>query len=251
MLTNKHISLQAEKTNVVVLLQARMSSSRLPGKVLRPLSGSPMLLQQVNRIKQAKKVNQVIVCTSIEASDDAIEKLCNSNNIQCFRGSLNNVLDRFYKASLNIEVDHIVRLTGDCPLIDANIIDSVIDKHLEANNDYTSNCHPYTLPKGLDTEVFSKATLNKVWQLAKQKDQQEHVTLYINQNPELFKRGNYVYSIDYSNERWTVDYPEDFDLVEAIYNGLYEKKPLFDVEDIMSYLDQHPDIRMLNRQYMA
>ncbi|MEW6983222.1 NTP transferase domain-containing protein [Colwelliaceae bacterium 6471] len=237
--------------NNAVFLQARMSSTRLPGKVLLPILGEPMLARQVERIKQATLISDVIVCTSSETTDDPIELMCDQYNIRCFRGSLNNVLDRFYQANQAIKADNIIRLTGDCPLTDGDIIDQVIRLHLEEKNDYTSNCHPYTLPDGLDIEIMTQATLAKVWTLAECDDYREHVTLFINKNASLFKRGNFAYSRNYSNERWTVDYPEDFLFVDAVFNALYPISPTFTVEDIIQFLDKHPDVRKLNSKYMT
>jgi len=210
-----------------------------------------MLLQQVERIGQAKLVDKVLICTSLDNSDKDIALFCQQNHIDCFRGDLSNVLDRFYQANQQEKADHIVRLTGDCPLTDPAIIDAVISQHLAQQNDYTSNCHPYTLPDGLDVEIIKKEVLNDIWQRAKAPHYQEHVTLFINHHPEQFKRGNYTYPNNYAKERWTVDYPEDFQLVNAIYNALYQQGRCFSVEEIMLFLNNHPEIKKLNEKYIS
>lgn len=236
---------------IAVFLQARMSSSRLPGKVLMPLAGKPMLLQQIERIKQARSVDELVVCTSVESSDDGIAKLCRDHQITCFRGSLNDVLDRFYQANQQIKAQHIIRLTGDCPLIDPSVIDAIVTQHLAEQNDYTSNCHPYTLPDGLDVEIFTEKSLNTLWQTAQANEYREHVTLYINQHPQHFKRGNYRYSKDYSSERWTVDHLEDFEMVSQVFNTLYPDNPNFTLEDVVTFLHAHPEIKQLNRHHIS
>lgn len=231
-------------------LQARMSSSRLPGKVLKNLAGMPMLWMQVQRIRKANHINQVIVCTSSESSDDAIEEFCQLHQIDCFRGSLYRVLTRFADASSIFPSEHIVRLTADCPLSEPQIIDNVIDQHLEQKNEFTSNCNPYTLPDGLDVEVMSKSCFNKVIQGASTDDHYEHVTKYIYEHLSDFKVGNYRHSPDYSDHRWTVDYPEDFALVEAVLS-LSDKSPIdIELADVVQILNTHPEVRDLNRHYI-
>ena len=138
---------------ILGIVQARFNSTRLPGKVLKLLQGRPMLLQQIHRVERAKRIDQVLVATSDGLEDDVIALMCAKHGVQCFRGSLDDVLDRYYKAALQFEAEHIVRLTGDCPLIDPNVVDSVIEHHLREGNDYTSNTQPPTFPDGLDTEV--------------------------------------------------------------------------------------------------
>ena len=171
----------------IAILQARVSSSRLPRKVLKILKGKPMLLHQIERVAQSKRIDQLYVATSNLAEDDEIEDLCNQNGINCFRGSLSDVLDRYYQLSSILQPSHIVRLTGDCPLIDHKIIDNVIDFHIKGNYDYTSNAQPPTFPDGMDVEVMRYGVLKQAWSDAKLKSQREHVTLYIYQKMKNIK----------------------------------------------------------------
>ncbi|MBA6253839.1 MULTISPECIES: cytidylyltransferase domain-containing protein [unclassified Colwellia] len=234
---------------VNIILQARMNSSRLPGKVLMPILGQPILALQIARLAKVTQVNKLIIATSTEPSDDAIDRLCDTLNIACFRGNLNNVLDRYYQASLLYPSEHIVRITGDCPLIDAQVIDHVILAHLTGGFDYTNNCEPATFPDGLDVEVMTKKTLKSSWLQAVKPSELEHVTLFIRNHPEQFSCGSYLHECDLSAHRWTVDEQEDFELVERIYNDLYPKNNNFSFQDILKYLAKHPALLKINQDF--
>ncbi len=231
---------------ILAILQARFSSSRLPGKVLKPLLGVPMLLRQIERLQRAKKIDQLLVVTSTEPSDDSIEKLCADNDIACFRGNLNDVLDRFYQAARPLQPDHIVRLTADCPLTDPALIDDVIEFYIAGNYDYASNAVEPTYPDGLDVEVCRFACLEQAWQEAKLPSQREHVTPFIHQQPQRFSIGHYKNPVNLSHLRWTVDEPKDFELVTKIYEALYPKNPSFSTQDILILLDEHSELVHLN-----
>src|SRR5438132_2399961 len=161
---------------VVAIIQARMTSSRLPGKVLADVCGKPMLYYVVTRAQQAKRLDLVVVATSNESSDDTIETFCELHRVSCFRGSKDDVLDRYYRAAERYRGDVIVRLTADCPLIDPLIIDKVVETLLPGNFDYVSNIREVTYPDGLDTEVFTQNTLNQTWREAATPSEREHVT---------------------------------------------------------------------------
>ncbi len=233
---------------IVAILQARLSSSRFPGKVLKPLLGVPMLLRQIERVKRSKNIAQVIVATSTEHSDDPLAKLCIENGIECYRGSLNDVLDRFYHAASRsrIRPSHIVRLTGDCPVTDWHIIDQVIDLHIAGDFDYTTNAIQSTFPDGLDVEIMKYAVLERTWKDATLPSHREHVTLFINQQADLFKIGILKNDVDLSHHRWTVDEQSDFELVDIIYNALYPSNPDFITADILAFLDENPGLNLLN-----
>lgn len=233
----------------LAILQARMSSSRLPGKVMKPILGKPMLLRQIERIKKSNFIDNLIVATTIEVEDAKIAFMCKENNILCYRGSLENVLDRFYKISIKYQPDNIIRLTGDCPLIDPDIIDKVIECHLNNGNDYTSNSIPPTFPDGLDTEVFTVNTLKKIYNEANRPSLKEHVTLYVNENPDLFKIENVANSVNLSSHRWTVDEQEDYELVSRIYESLYPKNPNFNMHDILCFLEKHKELQKVNAMF--
>ena len=235
--------------SINVILQARFSSTRLPGKVLKTIVNKPMLALQIERIQRAELVDKIIVATSIEQDDDAIAHLCDQLAIPCFRGKLTDVLDRFRQTSRQYPSDHIVRLTGDCPLIEPTIIDQVISLHLKQNADYTSNCCSPCLPDGLDVEVFTQKALANSWQQASKPSEREHVTQYIRNHNELFTLADYQHSPDLSNHRWTVDEPADFELVAQIYQHLYPKKPNFTLNDILNLFKQHPHLAEINNQF--
>ncbi len=235
--------------SVNVILQARFSSTRLPGKVLKNIVLKPMLALQIERIKRAKLVDKIIVATSIEQDDDVIANLCKKLDVTCFRGNLNDVLDRFYHAAKAFPSEHIVRLTGDCPLIEAEIIDQVIALHLKQSADYTSNCFIPCLPDGLDVEIFTHQALKQSWQQATKPSEREHVTQYIRNHSELFTLADFQYTPDLSMHRWTVDEPSDFELVEKIYQNLYPSNPNFTMADILTLLEQQPNLIEINNKF--
>jgi spore coat polysaccharide biosynthesis protein SpsF len=231
---------------ILAILQARTSSTRLPGKVLKPILGHPMLSLQVERIQRSKKVDKLIIATSNDRSDNDIENLCINIQIPCFRGSLDDVLDRFYQTAIQYKPEHVVRLTGDCPLIDPQIIDEVIDFCIKRDFDYVSNCVEPTFPDGLDVEIFSFTVLEKAWHEALLPSYREHVTPFIRQHPEMFKVGHYKNKVDLSHLRWTVDEPEDFEFVSQIYKELYPQNPTFITEDILELISRKPSLLGIN-----
>ena len=227
---------------VIGILQARTNSTRLPGKVLMNILGEPMILHQLRRLKTSVLLDDIIVATSGEKSDDVLAAVCAAAGYRVFRGSLNDVLDRFVKAIENDSYDHIVRLTGDCPLTDTNVIDEIIRRHLQADNDYTSNGLNPTYPDGLDAEIFKFSALVNAWENAVLPSHREHVTPYICAHPEMFSLENYENDRDLSAMRWTVDEAEDFEFVTAVYRNLYPSKANFTMADILVLLDDRPDI---------
>ena len=235
---------------IAAILQARVSSSRLPGKVLKPILGKPMLLLQVERVNRARRIERLVVATSTDRSDDAVETLCRSNGIACSRGSLADVLDRYYQAAKPLGAEHIVRLTGDCPLADPAVIDAVIAFHIEGGYDYTSNTLEPTWPDGLDVEVVRFSCLEAAWKEATLPSQREHVLPFIHQQPARFRLGSYRSAQDLSQYRWTVDEPEDFELVKAIYEELYPTNPAFTTQDALDLLKRRPGLADLNKRFI-
>ena len=232
---------------IFAILQARTSSTRLPGKVLKPILGCSMLSLQIERIQRSKKIDKLIVATSNDRSDSDIDNLCINIQIPCFRGSLDDVLDRFYQTAMQYKLEHVVRLTGDCPLIDPEIIDDVIEFYLKGGYDYATNSMvPYTFPDGLDVEVFRFTVLEKAWHEALLPSYREHVTPFIRQHPEKFKVGHYKNEVDLSYLRWTVDEPEDFEFVSQIYKELYPQNPTFITEDILELINRKPSLLEIN-----
>jgi spore coat polysaccharide biosynthesis protein SpsF len=234
---------------ILAILQARISSIRLPGKVLKPILGEPMLARQIERLRRAKKFDKLIVATSTDPSDDVLEEFCRRVGVPCFRGSLNDVLDRFYQAALPYAPEHVVRLTGDCPLIDPELVDRTIEFHLEGGYDYTSNTLDPTFPDGLDTEVFRLDALCRAWQEAVLPSEREHVTVYIYKRPDKFRLGIYRSLIDLSYYRWTVDEPDDLELVDKIYSAIYPVNPCFNTSEVLVFLAKTPGLSTYNTNH--
>lgn len=231
---------------VIAVLQARTGSSRLPGKVLRPLLGKPMLERQIERVRRARSISRLVVATSEGPEDDAINALCADLGVECFRGSLDDVLDRFYRAALPHRPSLVVRLTGDCPLSDPALIDRVVATQLSGGFDYVSNALNPSYPDGLDVEVMTYACLESAWREARLPSQREHVTPFIHSQPERFRIGEVRSETDLSGLRWTVDEPADFALVEQIYGALHASRPDFDTSDVLALLDRRPELRTCN-----
>lgn len=235
--------------SVCAILQARVSSNRLPGKVLLPIVGKPMLQLELERVARAKRIDRIVVATSTDASDDEIQCLCDGIGIPCFRGSLDDVLDRFYRAALEAKPDYVLRLTGDCPLMDPEMIDEIIDYCLVGGYDYVCNTVKPTFPDGLDAWVCRFGALEKTWQEAKMPSEREHVVTYIKSNPDRFKIGSFEGSADLSRLRWTVDEKEDLELVSRIYEALYPQNPAFKTSDVLALLEEYPELKTLNTHY--
>jgi spore coat polysaccharide biosynthesis protein SpsF (cytidylyltransferase family) len=201
------------------ILQARMSSSRLPGKVLKQINNKPILKYEVDRVLKSKKIDKLVIATSINKEDDEIEKFANSIGVDCYRGDLNNVLKRYYECALKYNADTIIRITGDCPVIAPDVIDNIMDLFEKSKVDYISNTLERTFPDGLDVEVFSFTTLKKIYFKATDKDDLEHVTRYIYTHSDEFKIEQYKNDIDYSYMRWTLDTIDDFYFFKSIYKN--------------------------------
>ncbi len=231
---------------VLAIVQARLSSTRLPGKVLMPILGRPMLWRQLERVKLAKSIDRLIVATSDQPEDRQLVDMCREFGVECYCGSLDDVLDRFYQAARLYQADHIVRLTGDCPVADPQVIDAVIDCYRSGNCDYASNINPPTFPDGLDVEVMRFDCLEQAWREAKLPSQREHVTPFIWQQPQRFKLVNFTNDTVLSHLRWTVDEPEDFEFITKVYEALYPTDSGFSMLRILSLLEKQPRLCELN-----
>lgn len=234
--------------STAIIVQARMGSTRLPGKVMMKLLGRPMLDQQIERLKRVKNVDSIIVATSTAFGDNTIEALCADLAVPCFRGSEDDVLARYYDAAKSADADTLVRVTGDCPLIDPQLIDDMIARYDSESDalDYLSNTVERTYPRGLDTEVVSMSALERAHNEATEQPQREHVTPYIWQNPDKFSVAAYTDEKDYSHHRWTVDTVQDLVLVQKMFEALYPKQPDFSWHDCLALLKQHPDWVRIN-----
>jgi len=231
---------------ILAVLQARVSSTRLPGKVLREILGAPMILRQINRVQRARSIGRLLLATSTDPVDDPLALLCMQNDVACFRGSLDDVLDRFYQAARPHLPEHVVRLTGDCPLADPALIDHVVGTHVAGGFDYTSNTIPPTYPDGLDIEVIRSTCLEEAWREAELPSEREHVTPFLYGRPERYRIGAVRNAMDLSALRWTVDEPDDFVLVRTIYEALYPGNPAFTTEDILALLERTPALKTWN-----
>lgn len=233
---------------VTAIIQARMGSSRLPGKVLKEVNGKPLLLHQIERLKTCRWIDQLLVATTNEQQDNQIVEFCEKYNINVFRGSENNVLERYYKAWEKFGGETIVRLTSDCPIIDAEIVDETIKYYLNNNFDYVSNTLERTFPRGLDTEVFSADALKVSYNSAILERDKEHVTPYIYTNPDKFKMGSYKGQTDYSQYRWTVDTEEDFELIERLLNTYIGKENELNLITAVNLMKENPAWFEINRE---
>ncbi|MBE0525249.1 MAG: glycosyltransferase family protein [Methanosarcinales archaeon] len=231
----------------MAIVQARMGSTRLPGKVLLNLEGKTVLEHVVRRIEASEHVDDVVVATTISKADLRIVELCAHLGISIYCGSESDVLDRYYQAAKLFKANNILRITSDCPVIDARIIDEVISLHLKTNADYTSNTLRETYPDGQDIEVFTFASLKTAWNNAKLASEREHVTPYIRNNPEFFKYSSLESKEDLSQKRWTLDNAEDLDFLRLVYKYLYNKNQLFGMADILSLIIEKPEIEQINQ----
>lgn len=231
---------------ILAVLQARMSSSRFPGKVLAPLLGEPMLFRQIERIRRARGIGSLVVATSSDSSDQPLADACIAHGVPVARGSLNDVLDRFVTAAQPFAPDAVVRLTGDCPLADPAVIDAIVARYREGAFDYVSNVEPATYPDGLDVEIVRMTALMRAHREARLPSEREHVTPYVRNHPEIFPRANVANPVDLSHLRWTVDEPADLAFVAAIYQRLYPANPAFTTRDILDLLDRNPKLADIN-----
>ena len=218
-----------------------MSSTRYPGKVLAPLVGQPMILRQLERIQRAKTLDAIMVATSTDASDDELAEIVKANGFNVVRGDLNDVLARFIQVIDQYQPETVVRLTADCPLISPRVIDQVVERFNQGDCDYASNTMTPTYPDGLDVEVVKASVLREVADMSTDGHEREHVTLGVYRRPEKYRIANVAGDVDLSHLRWTVDTPDDFAFVAAVYDELYPAKPDFDLADVLAYLERHPE----------
>lgn len=231
---------------ILAILQARASSTRLPGKVLLPMAGAPMLARQIERLQRAKRLDKLVLATSDRADDDPVAEVAAVAAIGCYRGSLDDVLDRYYQAALPHRPEYVVRVTGDCPLADWDVIDRVVEFAVDGGYDYASNTLKPTWPDGLDVEVTTFAALETAWREADTTLEREHVMPFITTRPDRFRLGSYENDRDLSSLRWTVDEPRDYAFVSRVYDALYLANPAFTTEDVLALLAERPELADLN-----
>jgi spore coat polysaccharide biosynthesis protein SpsF len=239
----------------VIIVQARTGSTRLPGKVLLPIAGKPLLVRLLERLRAATQADEVVVASSIESADDLIEEICTEIGYRCFRGHPTDLLDRHYRTAEFSGADTIVKIPSDCPLIDPHVIDRVLSFYKEhtADYDFVSDLHPATYPDGNDVEVIPFGILEEAWRSATKKYEREHTTPFIWEQPERFRIGNVEWEtgLDYSmSHRFTIDYREDYDFIRRVFDELWtEDNPIFSLGDILRLLEEKKEIYEINSKY--
>ena len=227
------------------IIQARLTSTRLQGKVLMDLEGVPLLSRLYDRVLRARTLEQVALAIPETASNDPLAEFCSKAGMLFFRGSENDVLDRFYLTAKKFDADPVVRITADCPLIDADVIDRVVSDYKSGGADYVSNTLRLTFPDGLDTEVMTFHALGQAYEEARLSSEREHVTPYIWKHPELFRTRSILNDRDLSALRWTVDEPRDFEFVLAVYQEFGNR--YFGMREVLQLIDRRPELAVVNR----
>jgi spore coat polysaccharide biosynthesis protein SpsF len=231
---------------ILAVLQARMSSTRLPGKVMADLEGAPMILRQIERLRRARRLERIVVATSTDPSDDSLAALLAAHGVPVHRGPLDDVLARYEGALRAFPAEVLVRLTADCPLADPEVIDATVEMLLETGLDYGANTpDPRCFPKGLDVEVMRAEALLRAAREARDPYEREHVTPYLYRHPELFDRAFLHQEADEADVRWTVDRPDDLEFVRAVYAALYPADPAFTSDDVRAFVRSRPDLHAL------
>lgn len=233
----------------VIIVQARMASTRLPGKIMKQVLGKTIIEYQIERLRRVKQADKLVIATTGYGEEQPIIDLCKRLGVDYFRGSESDVLSRYYGAATKYGADIVVRITSDCPLIDPAVVAGVIDHFQRRHSqvDYVSNTFPeLTYPRGMDTEVFSYRVLKEAYHEAVDQPEREHVTIFIKRRPERYRIVNLPYSQDVSRHRWTVDTPEDLELITRILTELYPENPRFTLEDCLDLLKKHPEWEEIN-----
>lgn len=231
----------------VAIIQARLGSTRLPGKVFLKLANKPLIWHVVNRLTYSKSIDKIVLATTTNPSDDDLYNWAKNEKICTYRGSENNVLERFYHAAKENNAKIIIRVTADDPFKDPQIIDKVIEKLEMENLDFAYNNNPPTYPEGLDTEVFTFEALQKAFYSSNDDFEKEHVTQFFYRNLKLFKQSNYSYNEDLSYLRWTIDTEIDLQMATQVYDNLYNEARIFLMNDILEFLKSNPKIGLMNK----
>jgi spore coat polysaccharide biosynthesis protein SpsF len=221
---------------VVAVVQARASSQRFPQKVLADVEGHPVLVRLLRRLRGSSECSALAVATSTREDDDVVADLAESEDVAVVRGPLDDVLERYRLAAEALDAEAVVRVTGDCPLVDPHVIDDVVRRFRESSADYVSNVRPPTFPDGLDVEVISRTALDRSAREAALPSEREHVTVYIAEHPELFRSENVAHDPDLSRMRWTVDYPDDLAFVRGVFRTFRRREDVFGMEEVVAAL---------------
>ncbi len=218
----------------------------MPGKVLEPLAGIPVIRHVVDRVSRATAVDECMVVTSIDPKNLSLVREVSTFGTRVFVGSEDDVLDRFWQATRLTDAAHVVRITADCPAIDPEIIDATLNQHFRDGNDYTSNSDPPSWPDGLDVEVMTRTALEASWSNAQEPKEREHVTPYMRTNSKRFRKGNYTAPYDLSEYRWTLDREADYRFLSSVFDRLFRDKPAFGYKDVLELLDREPELLAIN-----
>jgi len=230
---------------VVAIIQARMTSTRLPGKVLLPLAGASVLDHVVSRLRHCETLDEIVVATSVDAEDDVIARWCEGQGVACHRGSLHDVLDRYYQAAVRFQADAVVRITADCPAIDPTIVDRVVHGFLAGSYDLYGLGGEF--PDGLDCQVFAMKALTRAWREAELPSEREHVGPYLDKHPDIFQLGSLHHFHGLSHHRWTLDEPRDYEFLAQVFDRLHQPGKVFLAEDVLRLLAQEPALMRINQ----
>lgn len=234
---------------VNAIIQARCGSTRFPNKVFADIDGRPLIWHVVNRLTFAKKIDNIVIATTTNGKDNAIEQWCNKNHVHCFRGSEDDVLNRYYSASLSFPSDVIVRITADDPFKEPSVIDRVISKLIDENYDIVTNNLPPSFPEGFDCEAFYFRVLEEAEKITKDDYEREHVTQFFYHNPNKYRIGNVSNNVNLSNYRWTIDKDEDLEMVKAVYAHRNPNNVgILLLDEILQILKEHPEIEKINSE---
>ncbi len=238
---------------IIGLIQGRMQSKRLPGKVMLEILGKPMIWHIYNRLTKCKFLDLVTVSTGEYDQNTEICEFAHHINIPIYIGSETDLIDRLYKTAIKFEASAIVRITADCPLVDPIIVDRLAHEFTvnEDKYDIVTNCKVRTFPHGLDVQIFSKNILEKMWKEIREPELREWFTFYIDKNPHLFRINNIPNHVDLSNLRWTVDYPEDFEFIKQVYKNLYKEGNAFSMQEVLDLLSKQPHLNQINSKYVG
>ncbi len=238
-------------STILTLIEARKGSKRLPSKVLLDLEGRTVLEHVIRRIQKCSMTGECVVATTISREDLAIVKLCAEMNVRVYCGSEEDPLERYFRAASLFDGDPVIRIKADCPLIDSEIVDAAVRLHLESGADYTSNTLHRTYPVGQDVEILALPALERVWRMADLHSEREHITLFIPKHAGLFRICHLENREDLSAKRWTLDYPEDYVLLRAIFHSLYPLDPCFGMGAVLDFLSRNPELEKLNAHIPA
>lgn len=234
--------------NVAAIIQARMGSTRLWGKVMKKIMGKSTLWHLANRLKKSKFIDKIIIATTTNKKDDVIKEFASEYHLGIYRGSENDLVDRYYNTARKYNADVIVRIWGDCPLIDPEIIDKAMEKFLSYKADYANNFNPRTFPLGMDIEIYSFNTLEQIWKETNDPFFREYPFEYIYANQNSLTAIYLKNDIDLSDLHWTVDYIEDFELIKTIFEKLYSKDRVFNMKDILNLINKYPELKRTNKR---